>query len=86
MGSFALSEKLVLGQQIVLVCKISLYSDVSYKWYLNNQLVQEMTKQTLIKDADSSSEGSYQCEITINGKSKMSGNSIYIEVNCKCEV
>ena len=77
------SIKLVLGQRMVLVCKISLYSKPVYKWYRNNKLVQESNKQTLNKEADTTSEGNYHCEISIKGKNKKSNNFVYIEVNCK---
>ena len=82
MASLA-SSKLVFGQRMVLVCKVSLYSQPVYKWYRNTQLVQESNKQTLIKDADATTEGKYHCEININGKSKKSDSFVYIEVNCK---
>ncbi|XP_066920779.1 hemicentin-1-like [Clytia hemisphaerica] len=74
------STKLKFGEPIVLVCKISFYSSPVYKWYQNSQIVEGQNKQVFEKAADTESEGTYRCEISINGKSKKSENSLDLNV------
>jgi len=76
------SSKVEIGKEIALICRISYYSLPTYRWYRDGQLVAGHTQQSLILNADSKSEGDYKCQISINGKSKISENSVYIEVNC----
>ena len=77
------NNKVEIGKGIALICRISYYSTPTYRWYRDGKLISGQAKQSLIMNVDSKSEGNYQCQISSNGKSKVSENSVYIEVNCK---